>query len=89
MKVLRCILLLALLLNARVMFSTSVVNQKDSIRISLLKIADGHDVRYGIRTHTRPTDAEIQEIFEAINLSLKNGRDGKVGITEADSVRLS
>lgn len=43
-------------------------------RMELLKIADGHDVRYGIRTHTRPTDAEIQEIFEAINLSLKNGR---------------
>ena len=56
-------------------------------RMELLKIADGHDVRYGIRTHTRPTDAELQEIFEAINLSLKNGRDGKVGITEADSVR--
>ena len=56
-------------------------------RLELLKIAEGHDVRYGIRTQVRPTEAEIQEIFEMINLSLKNGRDGKVGITEADAIR--
>lgn len=51
MKVLRCILLLALLLNARVMFSTSVVNQKDSIRISLLTCAPGDEV-YSLFGHT-------------------------------------
>ena len=56
-------------------------------RLELLKIAEGHDVRYGIRTQVRPTDQEIAEIFEMINMSLKNGRDGKVGITEADAVR--
>lgn len=51
MKVLRCILLLVLLLNARVMFSTSVVNQKDSIRISLLTCAPGDEV-YSLFGHT-------------------------------------
>lgn len=55
--------------------------------LELLKIAEGHDVRYGIRTHARPTAAEKQKLEEAISLSLKNGRDGKVGITEADYVR--
>ena len=29
----------------------------------------------------------MNDIFEAVALSLKNGRDGKVGITEADAVR--
>ena len=56
--------------------------------LELLKIAEGHDVKYGIRTHIRPTRQEIQDIYTAIELSLKNGRDGKVGITEADMVRL-
>ena len=56
-------------------------------RMELLKIAEGHDVKYGVKTQVRPTEQEIQEIFEMINLSLKNGRDGKVGITEADAVR--
>ena len=51
MKVLRCILLLVLLLNARVMSSTSVVNQKDSIRISLLTCAPGDEV-YSLFGHT-------------------------------------
>ena len=55
--------------------------------LELLKIAEGHDVRYGIRTRVRPTQQEIADLIETINLSLKNGRDGKVGITEADSVR--
>jgi len=55
--------------------------------MQLLKLAEGHDVRYGIKTQVRPTDDDKQQLFEAINLSLKNGRDGKVGITEADMVR--
>jgi hypothetical protein len=55
--------------------------------LELLKIAEGHDVQYGIRTRVRPTEQEIRDLVETINLSLKNGRDGKVGITEADSVR--
>lgn len=56
-------------------------------RMELLKIAEGHDARYAIRTQVRPTDQEKQELFEVINMSIKNGRDGKVGITEADVVR--
>lgn len=56
--------------------------------LELLKIAEGHDVKYGIRTHVRPTQQEIQNLYNDIALSLKNGRDGKVGITEADAVRL-
>lgn len=55
--------------------------------LETLKIAEGHDVRYGIRTHARPTAMDKQKLEEAISLSLKNGRDGKVGITEADYVR--
>ena len=61
-----------------------VVGEND---IELLKIAEGHDVRYGIRTHARPTQQEIAELKEAIALALKNGRDGKVGINEGDYVR--
>lgn len=57
--------------------------------LELLKIAEGHDVKYGIRTHARPTDQDIAELKEMISLSLKNGRDGKVGITEADFVRFN
>jgi len=56
-------------------------------RMELMKIAEGHDVRYGIRTQVRPTNEEKQQLMATINLSLKNGRDGKVGITEADMVR--
>lgn len=55
--------------------------------LELLKIAEGHDVMYGIRTRVRPTEQEIRDLVEMVNLSLKNGRDGKVGITEADAVR--
>lgn len=55
--------------------------------VELLKISDGGDIKYGIRTHARPTDQDIAELKELIGLSLKNGRDGKVGITEADAVR--
>jgi hypothetical protein len=57
--------------------------------IELLKIANGGDVKYGIRTHVRPTQQDIAELKEMIALSLKNGRDGKVGITEADAVRFN
>jgi hypothetical protein len=55
--------------------------------LELLKIAEGNDVKYGIRTHVRPTQQEIKDIYTSIELSLKNGRDGKVGITDADVVR--
>ena len=55
--------------------------------LEVLKIAEGNDVKYGIRTHARPTQQDIAELKEMISLSLKNGRDGKVGITEADYVR--
>lgn len=55
--------------------------------LELLKIADGGDVKYGIRTHARPTDEDVAELKQMISLSLKNGRDGKAGITEADAVR--
>jgi len=57
--------------------------------LELLRIAEGHDVKYGIRTHARPTQKDIAELKEMIALSLKNGRDGKVGITEADYVRFN
>lgn len=55
--------------------------------LETLKIAQGHDVTYGIRTHARPTQQEVAAIDEMLMLSLKNGRDGKVGITEADYIR--
>lgn len=58
-------------------------------RLELVRIANGHDVKYGVRTHARPTDQDIRELKEMISLSLKNGRDGKVGITEADFVRFN
>lgn len=57
--------------------------------LELLKIAEGNDVKYGIRTHARPTQQDIAELKEVIALALKNGRDGKVGITEADYVRFN
>jgi len=56
-------------------------------RLELIRQAEGHDVRYGIRTVVRPTDEEKQFLIELITTSLKNGRDGKVGITEADAIR--
>lgn len=56
-------------------------------RLELLRVAEGHDVTYGIRTTVRPTDEEKQYLTEMISLSLKNGRDGKVGITEADAIK--
>lgn len=56
-------------------------------RLELLKIAEGNEVQYGIRTHARPDGQEKQGLIDAISMSLKNGRDGKVGITEADAVR--
>ena len=55
--------------------------------LQLLKIAEGHDVKYGIRTHARPTQTEIQGIREMLAMALKNGRDGKARITEADYIR--
>lgn len=55
--------------------------------LEVIKIANGHDVKYGIRTHARPTESEVRAIDEMLGLSLKNGRDGKVGITEADYIR--
>lgn len=55
--------------------------------MELIRMADGHDVKYGIRTHVRPTKDEINSLYQTIDLSLKNGRDGKVGITEADAIR--
>jgi hypothetical protein len=57
--------------------------------LELLKISDGGDVKYGIRTHARPTQQDVAELKQMIGLSLKNGRDGKVGITEADAVRFN
>lgn len=57
--------------------------------LELIKTANGGDVKYGIRTHARPTQQDIAELKEMIALSLKNGRDGKVGITEADAVRFN
>lgn len=56
-------------------------------RLELLKQAEGHDVRYGIRTVVRPTQEEVNYLKEMIAMSLKNGRDGKVGIGEAEAVR--
>jgi len=56
-------------------------------RLETLKIAQGHDATYGIRTHARPTYEEKRALEEMLALSLKNGRDGKVGITEADYMR--
>ena len=57
--------------------------------LELLKISDGGDVKYGIRTHARPTQQDIAELKQTIAISLQNGRDGKVGITEADAVRFN
>ena len=56
-------------------------------RLELLRIAEGHDVTYGIVTKVRPTEEEQRYLQEMISLSLKNGRDGKVGITEADAIK--
>lgn len=56
-------------------------------RLELLKIAEGNDVKYGFTTKARPSVQEKRDLLEMISLSLKNGRDGKVGITEADAVR--
>ena len=56
--------------------------------LQVLREAEGHDVKYGIRTRVRPTQQDIQSLYESINTSLQNGRDGKVGISEADAVRL-
>lgn len=64
---------------------SDVVNDTE---LELVRIAEGQDIKYGIRTHVRPTRDEIQSLYQTIDLSLKNGRDGKVGITEADAVRL-
>ena len=58
-------------------------------RLELLRIAEGHDIKYGIRTQVRPTQKDIDELKELVALSLKNGRDGKVGITEADAARFN
>ena len=55
--------------------------------LEVVKIANGHDVKYGIRTHARPTASEIQAIRDMLALALKNGRDGKARITEADYIR--
>ncbi|MCK5018374.1 MAG: hypothetical protein KAS32_15050 [Candidatus Peribacteraceae bacterium] len=55
--------------------------------LKLLQIAEGHDVKYGIRTHARPTQEDIAELKQMLAISQKNGRDGKVGITEAEYVR--
>ena len=55
--------------------------------LEVVKIANGHDVKYGIRTHARPTQEDRRSIEEMLQVSLKNGRDGKDGITEADYIR--
>jgi hypothetical protein len=55
--------------------------------LEVVKIANGHDVRYGIRTHARPTATEVQAIREMLANALRNGRDGKARITEADYIR--
>ena len=56
-------------------------------RWETIKEAEGHDIKYGIKTHVRPTKDELQSLYQMIDLSLKNGRDGKPGITEADAIR--
>jgi hypothetical protein len=56
-------------------------------RLELLKIAEGHDVYYGIRTHARPTGEEENSMREMLANALKNGRDGKARITEGDYFR--
>jgi len=55
--------------------------------LEAVKIANGHDVTYGIRTHARPTQDEINSIREMLAFALKNGRDGKARITEGDYMR--
>jgi len=55
--------------------------------LEAIKIANGHDVKYGIRTHARPTEQEVQSIKEMLAFALKNGRDGKARITEGDYMR--
>lgn len=55
--------------------------------LEAVKIANGHDVKYGIRTHARPTQGEIQAIRDMLANALKNGRDGKARINEADYIR--
>jgi hypothetical protein len=55
--------------------------------LETLKIAAGHDVTYGIRTHARPTQEEMNSIREMLAFALKNGRDGKARITEGDYMR--
>jgi len=55
--------------------------------LEAVKMAEGHDVKYGIRTHARQTDSEVQAIREMLAMALKNGRDGKARITEADYIR--
>lgn len=57
--------------------------------LKLLQYAEGHDVKYGIRTHARPTAQDISDMKQTLALSLKNGRDGKVGITEAEYLRFT
>lgn len=56
-------------------------------RLETLKIANGHDVYYGIRTHARPTAEEENSMREMLANALKNGRDGKARITEGDYFR--
>jgi len=55
--------------------------------LEAVKIANGHDVTYGIRTHARPTQEEVNSIREMLAFALKNGRDGKARITEGDYMR--
>jgi len=55
--------------------------------LEAVKIANGHDVTYGIRTHARPTQEEMNSIREMLAFALKNGRDGKARITEGDYMR--
>ena len=57
--------------------------------LELVKTANGGDVKYGIRTHARPTEQDIVELKTMIADELRNGRDGKKTISTADAVRFN
>lgn len=52
--------------------------------IQILVEAEGDNVTYGIDLSARPTDIEKQQLYESAKISLASGRDGRVGIDEAD-----
>ena len=52
--------------------------------IKVLQIAEANKVLYGLNAIPRPTDEEWNIVIQSAMEALKNGRDGKPGITEAD-----